>query len=87
MAEKPSLGLLIGVGDKPKAGLEAEMPEDEAGDDPQLLAVQAFRKAMTGGSDQEVLDAFNAIFDSLDVDEEPAPDDLGMEAESGVPSF
>jgi len=79
MAEKPEIGLLIGVG-KPKP---ADDEESEPMEDGKLLAVQALRKAWTGGSDQDVLDALVNVFDQLDQEEDdaegemPEGDDMG----------
>lgn len=72
MAEKPELGLLIAGPSEDMGGEETEAPEDG-----KLLAVAAFRKALKGGSDQDVLDALLNVVDQLDSDEEEAPEEGG----------
>jgi hypothetical protein len=65
VAEKPDLGLLIGVG-KPEAVEETEAPEDG-----KVLAVRAFMDALKADDEQAVLDALLNVIDNLDQDEEP----------------
>lgn len=51
--EKPGLGLLL-MGGK-------DEPEDDGGDDGQLSAASALRKAVTAGDDKAVVEAFKLL--------------------------
>lgn len=58
---KPELGLLIGIG-KPKGGPEAG--EEEAGDDPKVMAFRGLREAFESGDDAAGAAAFETLLDA-----------------------
>lgn len=68
-AKGPKVGLLIGLGAKPKAGEEADEPDD--GMEDKRMAARALRAALKGDDDAALYDAFSELVRHCD-------DDSGM---------
>lgn len=74
-AKEPKVGLLLGLGVKPKAGEEADEPGD--GMDPKSMAGKALRMALKGDDDMAVYDAVEELVRLCD-------DDAGMGEEEEI---